>query len=127
MRFACRERGTARRPERQGGAQRSRDSAKARHRPPEAREDAMLFWIFLFIFLVALLVAVIPVWPYSTRWGYAPTVGALVVLLAFLLLVYVGYMGPWTQAGPPYAHGPGDPEVIEEGPDPGAEGQPRVD
>lgn len=87
----------------------------------------MLFWTFLTLFLVALLIAVVPVWPYSRRWGYAPTLAAALVFLAFLLLVYVGYIGPWSQAGPPYMDGPGDPEVIEQGPPPGGEQQPRVD
>lgn len=69
----------------------------------------MLFWTFLGVFLVVLLIAVVPVWPYSRRWGYAPTLGAVVVLLAFLVLVYFGYIGPWSQAGPPF--------YVEEGPE----------
>ena len=60
------------------------------------------FWTFLALFLVALLVAVVPIWPYSRRWGYPPTAAALLVLLGFLVLTYVGYIGPWQQQGPPF-------------------------
>ena len=60
------------------------------------------FWAFLALFLVVLLVAVVPAWPYSRRWGYTPTAVALLVLLGFFVLTYIGYIGPWRQAGPPY-------------------------
>jgi hypothetical protein len=61
------------------------------------------FWVFLALFLVALLVAVVPAWPYSRRWGYTPTAFALIVVLGFLVLTYIGYIGPWQKvAGPPY-------------------------
>ena len=40
-------------------------------------------------------------WPWG-RWGYTPTVTAVLVLLGFLALTYVGYIGPWEQAGPPF-------------------------
>ena len=62
----------------------------------------MLFWAFLCLFLVALLLAVIPAWPYSRRWGYTPTAMAGLVLLGFLVLTYIGYIGPWVQQGPPF-------------------------
>ena len=62
-------------------------------------EAAMYFWIFLFLFLLVLLIAIVPVWPYSRRWGYTPT---------------VGYIGPWTQAGPPFLIEEGAPGVEED-------------
>jgi hypothetical protein len=62
----------------------------------------MYFWTFLFLLLLALLVAVVPVWPYSRRWGYTPTAVAVLVLVGLLVLSYVGYIGPWSQAGPPF-------------------------
>ena len=72
----------------------------------------MLFWTFLLLFLVALLIASIPAWPYSRRWGYTPTATAMLVLLGFLALTYVGYIGPWEQAGPPfYVEETADPEI----------------
>lgn len=62
----------------------------------------MYFWIFLFALLAVLLIASVPVWPYSRRWGYAPTAIALLLLFGFMVLSYVGYIGPWTQEGPPF-------------------------
>ena len=43
----------------------------------------------LLIFLVLVLLGVIPRWPHSRDWGYAPsgTVGVVVVVLVVLLLV----------------------------------------
>ena len=52
------------------------------------------------------------------RWGYAPTAAALLVLLGFLVLTYIGYLGSWQQQGPPF--------LVEEGPDPGLEPGPAV-
>lgn len=71
----------------------------------------MLFWVFLLLLLIALVIATVPVWPYSRRWGYVPTGVAVGIVLVFLLLTYIGYIGPWTQPGPPY--------LVEEGPDGG--------
>lgn len=48
----------------------------------------MFGWIILII-LVLMLVAAIPVYPYSRGWGYAPSglFGLLVVILLVLLLM----------------------------------------
>jgi hypothetical protein len=45
-------------------------------------------WWILLIVLVLLLIAAIPAWPYSRRWGYTPSgiVGLLVVILLILLI-----------------------------------------
>jgi len=68
----------------------------------------MFFWTILLLLLLALLVAIVPAWPYSRRWGYTPTALALLALIGFLALTYVGYIGPWVQEGPPFN--------VEEGP-----------
>ena len=78
----------------------------------------MLFWVFLALLLVALLIATVPVWPYSRRWGYAPVSIAILVLLVFLVLTYIGYIGPWQQAGPPF--------LVEEGPIPEEPAEPTI-
>ena len=46
----------------------------------------------LLVVLILALVGVIPAWPYSREWGYAPggTVGTLLILLVVLLLL--GYV-----------------------------------
>jgi len=77
----------------------------------------MYFWIFLFALLAVLLIATVPVWPYSRRWGYTPTAVALLLLLGFMVVSYVGYIGPWTQAGPPFGVEEGL-EGAEEGAEP---------
>ncbi len=43
----------------------------------------------LIIILVLLLIGVIPTWPHSRRWGYAPSsiVGIVLVVLIVLLLM----------------------------------------
>lgn len=78
----------------------------------------MLFWVFLALLLLALLVATVPVWPYSRRWGYAPVSIAILVLLVFLVLTYIGYIGPWEQAGPPF--------LVDEGPTPEGLTEPTI-
>jgi Protein of unknown function (DUF3309)/Glycosyl hydrolases family 31 len=52
------------------------------------REHAMGLGTVLLIVLVLMLLGVIPAWPYSRGWGYAPSgiVGVIVVVLLILLL-----------------------------------------
>jgi hypothetical protein len=45
--------------------------------------------LILLVLLVILLIGALPTWPYSSRWGYAPSSGiglALVIVLVLLLL-----------------------------------------
>jgi hypothetical protein len=42
----------------------------------------------LIIVLVLILVGVIPTWPHSRSWGYAPT-GAIGVILVILLILFL--------------------------------------
>lgn len=60
----------------------------------------MCFWIALF-FLIALLIATLPVYPYSRTWGYYPGTGILVLVLLVLLL--------WWLAIPPFYYAPAEP------------------
>ena len=50
----------------------------------------MLGWILLII-LVLLLLGALPLWPYSTGWGYWPggLVGLLLVIVIILLILGV--------------------------------------
>src|SRR5205807_7505615 len=43
----------------------------------------------LLILLLVLLIAALPMWPYSTGWGYFPS-GGLLLLLVVLLIIIVG-------------------------------------
>jgi hypothetical protein len=65
----------------------------------------MYFQAFLFLLLLALLIAVVPIWPYSRRWGYTPTLVAVAMLVGLLALSYIGYIGPWQQVGPRFVAG----------------------
>jgi hypothetical protein len=42
------------------------------------------------IVLVLLLIGVLPTWPHSRSWGYAPTGGLGLVLIIVLVLVLLG-------------------------------------
>jgi hypothetical protein len=46
--------------------------------------------LLLLLFLVLLVVAALPQWPYSRRWGYVPSsgLGLLLIILLFLLFFY---------------------------------------
>jgi hypothetical protein len=44
----------------------------------------------LLIVLILLLIGVIPTWPHSRNWGYAPSGGLGVVLIIVLILVLLG-------------------------------------
>lgn len=47
-----------------------------------------MLWLILIILLVVLLVASMPVYPYSREWGYSP-VGIIAVILLILLLLWM--------------------------------------
>ncbi len=48
--------------------------------------------LILLIAFIVLLLAVLPAWPYSRSWGYAPS-GSLGLLLAVLVvLILMGYL-----------------------------------
>ena len=44
----------------------------------------------LLIVLILMLIGVIPTWPHSRSWGYAPVGGLGLVLLIVLVLVLMG-------------------------------------
>ena len=52
----------------------------------------MSIGMILLIVLILVLLGVIPAWPHSRRWGYAPggTVGLIVIILVVMLLL--GYI-----------------------------------
>jgi hypothetical protein len=49
----------------------------------------MNLWTVLLVVLILMLIGVLPTWPHSAQWGYAPSsmVGLLVVVLIVLLLM----------------------------------------
>lgn len=48
--------------------------------------------IILVIVLLLLLVGVLPTWPHSRRWGYAPTGGIGLVLVVLVVLALSGHL-----------------------------------
>ena len=48
--------------------------------------------ILLLVILVLLLVGALPMWPYSSNWGYYPGGGLGLVLLIVLILVLTGHI-----------------------------------
>lgn len=48
-------------------------------------------WIFIVIVLL-LVLAVVPAWPYSRDWGYAPSGLLGTILIVLLVLVLLGKM-----------------------------------
>ena len=55
----------------------------------ENGSEEMSLGTILLVLLILILVGVIPTWPHSKSWGYAPssTVGVVVVVLVVLLLM----------------------------------------
>lgn len=56
------------------------------------------FWLLLVLLLVA--VAALPSWPYSRRWGWGPSGGALIAFLVFLGLIWFDFLAIWRPWGP---------------------------
>lgn len=46
--------------------------------------------LILLIVLIALLIGVLPTWPYSRSWGYYPSGGFGLLLVIILVLVLMG-------------------------------------
>jgi len=44
----------------------------------------------ILIILVLALAGIIPVWPHSKSWGYAPTGGVLLVVIILVILLLFG-------------------------------------
>jgi hypothetical protein len=42
------------------------------------------------VFLILLLVALLPTWPYSSGWGYYPSGGTGLIVLILLILLLTG-------------------------------------
>ncbi|MBF4207304.1 MULTISPECIES: DUF3309 family protein [Pseudomonas] len=46
----------------------------------------------LLIVLILLLIGVLPSWPHSRNWGYAPTGGLGIVVIIVLVLLLMGWI-----------------------------------
>jgi hypothetical protein len=48
--------------------------------------------LIILVVVVLLLLGVLPVWPHSRRWGYAPSGGLGLVLLIVLVVLLVSWL-----------------------------------
>jgi hypothetical protein len=48
--------------------------------------------LMLLIVIILLLIGALPTWPYSRKWGYAPTGTLGVILLILLVLLLLNYI-----------------------------------
>ena len=44
----------------------------------------------LLVILILVLVGIIPIWPHSRSWGYAPSGGVGLVVIILLILILLG-------------------------------------
>jgi hypothetical protein len=50
----------------------------------------VLLMFVLPVFVLIALVATLPIWPHSKKWGFYPLAGVSVVILILLFLVWTG-------------------------------------
>lgn len=57
--------------------------------PARLKENLMSLGTILLIVLILMLIGVIPTWPHSRSWGYAPSgvLGLIVIIILILLLM----------------------------------------
>jgi len=58
----------------------------------------------LLIVLVLALVGIIPIWPHSRSWGYAPTGGIGLLLVIFIVLFVSGRIKMWDALAVTFSH-----------------------
>ena len=46
----------------------------------------------LLVILLILWVAMLPVWPYSRRWGFYPSSAAFLALILLILVIWFGFL-----------------------------------
>jgi hypothetical protein len=54
------------------------------------RSTAMSLSAILLVLIILMLVGVLPTWPHSRQWGYAPSGGIGLVLVILLVLLLLG-------------------------------------
>jgi hypothetical protein len=53
----------------------------------------MMVMVILPIFVLIAIVATLPVWPHSKKWGFYPVSGISVIILIILVLLWTGHLG----------------------------------
>ena len=49
-----------------------------------------MLWTILVVLLILMLIGALPLWPYSTGWGFYPGGGLGLVLVIVLVLILMG-------------------------------------
>jgi hypothetical protein len=57
---------------------------------PTRKENAMSLGTILLIVLILILLGVIPTWPHSRQWGYAPSGIVSIVVIVLLIMLLTG-------------------------------------
>jgi len=52
----------------------------------------MMVMLILPIFVIIALVATLPIWPHSKKWGFYPIGGISVIILILLFLYWTGHL-----------------------------------
>jgi len=55
-----------------------------------AKEESNMLITILLVVLVMMLLGVLPKWPHSRSWGYAPTGGVGLILIVIVILLLLG-------------------------------------
>jgi bacteriorhodopsin len=56
----------------------------------EKRGKSMMVMLILPVFVIIALVATLPIWPHSKKWGFYPIGGISVIILILLFLYWTG-------------------------------------
>jgi len=52
----------------------------------------MMVMLVLPVFVIIALVATLPIWPHSKKWGFYPIAGVSLVILIVLVLFWTGHL-----------------------------------
>ena len=52
----------------------------------------MFLMTVLSVFVLVALVASLPIWPHSKKWGFGPIAGVSVTILVILILFWTGHL-----------------------------------
>jgi hypothetical protein len=52
----------------------------------------MMVMLVLPVFVIIALVATLPIWPHSKKWGFYPIAGVSLIILIVLVLFWTGHL-----------------------------------
>jgi bacteriorhodopsin len=75
-------------------ARRATEAALDRHGPAKKDAHNMLVMFVLPVIIIVALVASLPIWPHSKKWGFYPISGVSLIILIILFLFWTGRLSP---------------------------------